>query len=64
MDPRVNPYQGVGAGASPLESVGGGGGLGNRVNATVLATVLRSQEAAMKQLLTAMGIGSQINVTI
>ena len=46
----------------PSGSLGGNGGLGNnRVNAVVLATVLNSQEAAMKQLLTSLGIGSQIN---
>ena len=63
MDSRLNPYEGVGAGA-PLQGVGGGGGLGNRVNAVVLATVLKSQEAAIKQHLTSLGIGSQVNVTI
>lgn len=64
MDARVNPYAGVASGAPHMDNMGGGGGLGNRVNAVVLTTVLRSQEAAMKQLLTSLGIGSQINVTI
>ena len=55
----------VSAGAAgEMGSSGGGGGLGNRVNAQVLSTVLSSQEAAIKQMLTSLGIGSQINVTI
>lgn len=44
--------------------LGGGGGLGNRVNAVVMSTVLAADEAALKQYLTSKGIGSQINVTI
>ncbi len=54
----------ISAGAPNISSMGGGGGLGNRVNAVVLSTVLASQEAAIKQLLTSLGIGRQINVMI
>ena len=64
MSSSINPYEGVSAGVPTTEGVGAGGGLGNRVNAIVLSTVLKSQEAAMKQLLTSLGIGSQVNVTI
>ena len=52
-----------GGAPSEMGASGGGGGLGNRVNAQVLSTVLSSQEAAIKQMLTSLGIGSQINVT-
>lgn len=54
----------VAAGTPVISSLGGGGGLGNRVNAVVMSTVLSSEEAAIKQYLTALGIGRQINVTI
>ena len=63
MSFQISPYDGVSSGV-PTEGVGAGGGLGNRVNAVVLSTVLKSQEAAIKQLLTSLGIGSQVNVTI
>ena len=61
---QASPYDGVSSGVPTMEGVGAGGGLGNRVNAVVLSTVLKSQEAAIKQLLTSLGIGSQVNVTI
>ncbi len=54
----------ISGGASMDGAAGGGGGLGNRVNAVVMSTVLASQEVAIKQLLTSLGIGRQINVTI
>lgn len=60
----VDPIPNVAAGLPNAQNLGGGGGLGNRVNAEVLATVLQAQSAAMKQLLTSLGIGSQLNVTI
>ena len=58
-----NTYK-ISAGASYGPIVGADGGMGNRVNAIVFARVMQAQEAAMKQLLTSLGIGSQINVTI
>ena len=57
-----DPINATSAGASMSGFAGGAGGLGNnRVNAVVLSTVLNSQEAAMKQMLTSLGIGRQIN---
>lgn len=55
------PISMTGGGLNGSGFIGGGGGLGNRVNAIVLSTVLASQEAAMKQMLNSLGIGSQIN---
>ena len=64
----MTPIESVGAAGAPTNdntlTVAGGGGLGNRVNAAMLATVVPAMEAALKQHLTSMGIGSQINVTI
>ena len=48
---------GGGAAANP----GGGGGLGNRVNAVMLATVLPAMEAAVRELLSAEGLGRRFN---
>lgn len=40
-----------------------GGGLGNnRVDATMISTVLASQEAAIRQLLSSLGFGRNVNV--
>ena len=63
-----NTYQ-ISAGLPALEGVsGGGGGLGNRVNAAVLSTVLRADEAAIKvalqQAAAQRGVGRILNVTI
>ena len=40
-----------------------GGGLGNnRVDAAMISTVLQSQEAAIRQLLSSQGLGRNINL--
>ena len=64
----MDPMHSVSAGTSGIDTLGGGGGLGNRVNAIVTATVLRSQLAAVKvsmqQQADHSGIGRILNVTI
>ena len=49
-------------------AAGGGGGLGNRVNATMVGTVLASQLSAMKsaisQAVANSGTGRILNVTV
>ncbi len=58
-----DPINMTSAGLSGSGAVSIGGGLGNnRVDATMISTVLASQEAAMRQLLSSMGLGRNINV--
>ena len=56
------------AGMPAFEGVGAGGGLGNRVNATVLFTDMRAiqvaREASMRQLVGQGTVGRILNVTI
>ena len=58
----------ISAGAPSFEGVGAGGGLGNRVNAAVLATVLRANEVAIKSAMQLAasdgGVGRILNVTV
>ena len=58
----------VSAGMPVVASLGGGGGLGNRVNATVMRTVLASMRAAtstsIQESVSQHGIGRILNVTV
>ena len=58
----------VSAGAPAFEGTGAGGGLGNRVNATVLATDMKANLAARKasisQEVSNTSVGRILNITI